>query len=138
MTTNILIKKLYEDVVLPEIVHFVFDIRIHSFHKINKYDGVIPYDTETFALTQDRVLIKTGISIKISDPRFIIQIISRNQTTIKDGLVVLGHQFYSGQEKKELEVILHNASDELILLKRGYRIAQGILVPRYEMNMIYE
>lgn len=140
MATNILIKKLYNDVELPEIspINFTFDIRIHSFHKINKYVGPVPHETETLTLTQDRILIKTGLIIRVVDPRFVIQIVSRNVTTLKDGLIVLGHQYYIGNENKELEVILHNSSEDIILLKKGYRIAQGILVPRYEMNICYE
>lgn len=138
--TILKIKKLYEDVILPEQQQGVLDLRIHSFHKFSKLNNndkkYIPTNTQTFWLTQERLLVKTGLSITIGSPDYLLQIIGRKITTLHDGLVVLGHQFYSGNG--ELEILLYNSSDDVILLKKDYRIAQGILVPKINFNICYD
>lgn len=145
---NIQITKLYENVETPTVINKNFiDLKIHSFHKITEYDGIVtPENTETFLLQGGhRVLVRTGYSIELCKaiheldyPPYQLQIISRPQCSINDGLIVLNTPcYYTGLIGDEVQILLYNTSpDRVILLKRGYRIAQAILVPKYSMNII--
>ena len=78
-----------------------------------------------------------GYSLVVNDYNtdYHFQIVSRKPCSIKDGLVVLNTPCYHSNEE-ELEVLLYNSSfDRVILLKKGYRIAQAVLVPKYQFNL---
>ena len=110
-----------------------FDLKINSFHKVTKYDGVLDNESETFCLTSNnRVLVKTGLFIKIPDFTA-LYILTRTPAALKDGLKVLNAPIIiTTSDNKEIEIILHNSSEDVILLKKGYRIAQAILTSYYQ------
>ncbi len=137
---NILqIKKLYDDVELPTMNSYgIFDIRVHSFHKINEYDGIVSTESNSMYLKSlERVMIKTGYSLHINQfPNKLLKIFTRIPCAIKDGLVVLGGEqlWYLNETSKELEVILYNSSDRAFVLQKGFRIAQGMIVELLSMR----
>lgn len=142
------IKKIHEDVEMPVMNSYgIFDIRVHSFHKITEYDGIVAHNTNTFGLTaHDRVIIKTGYSIDYCSnlpnkndvgyyiQKHFLQITSRMPCLIKDGLTVLGGiQLINIPENTgELQIVLYNSSDNFILLKKGYRVAQAMITQVHE------
>ncbi len=142
---SIKLHKLYDDVELPTGIT-TLDLQIHSFHKIDEYEGIIPHPTQTFLLQGGhRVIAKMGYYIELCSeyphikyPDYQFQIISRTFAANKDGLIVLNAPcYYSGLERKEVEIILYNSSfDRVVLLKKGYRIAQAILVPKCNFDII--
>jgi len=127
------IKEIQQNVEMPTTNPYgQFDIRIHSFHKITEYDGIVEHNGVTFGLQSgERVLIKTGYAIEIdSEEKCLLHVVTRLPCALKDGLVVLGGIQITPivSVNKEVEVILHNNSNNFILLKKGYRIAQGMIV----------
>lgn len=130
--------KTLEGVEIPTIINnSIFDLKINTFHKVNKYDGVIDNESETFCLTtNNRVLVKTGLIINVPD-NTVLYIITRVPGALKDGLTVLNSPLIITSEyTKEIEIILYNSSEDVLLLKKGYRIAQAILMEYHNINFI--
>lgn len=83
-----------------------------------------------------RVIINTGICIS-APSGFDIQIRSRSGLAAKHGIMVLNSPGTIDTDyKDELMVILANFGDEDYQIKKGYRIAQMVLVPFYRMHFI--
>ena len=77
----------------------------------------------------DRKLVGTGLKFNIP-PNYEIQIRSKSGLALKQGLMVLNSpgtvdQGYLG----EIKVILFNASNQIVKIQKGQKIAQAVLCP---------
>lgn len=88
------------------------------------------YSTEEITIESfGRALIPTGLHFDIPDG-YEIQVRSKSGLALKQGLMVLNSpgvvdQGYTG----EVKVILFNTSKDSIIIKKGQKVAQGVLAP---------
>ncbi len=78
------------------------------------------------------VLVPTGLIIKVPDGHF-VGIFARSSTPLKRGLMIpngvgVVDTDYCGPED-EVKIQVYNFTSEPVHVKRGDRIAQGILIP---------
>lgn len=112
--------KLREDAIIPNYKH-VGD---------SGFDLYIPENENTIILKPlERRVIKTGL-IAVFGPEYELQVRSKSGRALKNGLIVLNtpgtvEHNYTG----ELGVIVINLSNEVLELKAGEAIAQGVLCP---------
>lgn len=112
--------KLRDDAIIPSYKH-VGD---------SGFDLYIPEIEDTIILKPfERRVIKTGL-IAVFGPEFELQVRSKSGRALKNGLIVLNtpgtvEHNYTG----ELGVIVINLSNEVLELKAGEAIAQGVLCP---------
>lgn len=116
-TKTIRVKKVNPDAILPE----------YAYPTDSGFDLYSTIDYELPSL--GRALIPTGISVQF-DENLELQVRPKSGLAIKLGLTVLNtpgtvDQGYSG----EIKVIVFNASNETISIKKGMKIAQGVLCP---------
>jgi dUTP pyrophosphatase len=88
------------------------------------------YSTEEITIESfGRALIPTGLHFDIPDG-YEIQVRSKSGLALKQGLMVLNSpgtvdQGYTG----EIKIILFNTSKDSIIIKKGQKVAQGVLAP---------
>jgi len=88
------------------------------------------YSTENMYIEPfSRVLVPTGLHFDIPDG-YEIQIRSKSGLALKQGLMVLNSpgtvdQGYTG----EIKVIIFNTTQDIVDIKKGQKIAQGVLSP---------
>lgn len=117
-------KKLNEDAVDPE---YAYD----------SDSGFDLFSTEEVKLVGfERKLVPTGLSFDIPEG-YEIQVRTKSGLAINQGLIVLNSpgtvdQGYTG----EVMVIVFNASDSTIKIKKGMKIAQGVLLPVFAGRMV--
>jgi dUTP pyrophosphatase len=92
---------------------------------------------ETMLLSHDRTRVKTGVILDIPNGYY-GQIFDRSGNSIDLGIKVMAGVVDSSF-KGEIEVILHNTTDNEIILEYGQKIAQIVFlpVPEFEMKQIW-
>lgn len=137
---EVLFKKLYDDVEVPQYAHpgdSGFDIVVHNFKSLYTAQEVNPEgfqnsfavdDKEEIILSpHSRVLIGTGYCIAIKPEWYELQIRSRSGLALKQGLVVLNSPgTVDNGYRGEIGAILCNTSAFHITVKKGDRVAQGV------------
>lgn len=82
----------------------------------------------------DRILIKTGISVEIPKG-YELQIRSRSGLTLKHGIIVLnGIGTIDSNYRGEIGVILYNSSNEIYDIHHGEKIAQAVLCKVHQVK----
>ncbi len=81
-----------------------------------------------------RILVKTGIHIELPKGHF-GNIRSRSGLALNEGIITLGGIIDSGY-RGEIGVILYNTSKESVDIKKYERIAQMIIQPFEQVNII--
>ena len=117
---NDLFKK--EDIILPK----------RQTAKSSGYDFYLPYDIEI--KSHEQVLIKTGVKVKVEDDEF-LAIFIRSSMGIKKGLNlanqvgIIDSDYYGNIDNDgHIMIAVRNISDNNVSLKKGDRIAQGIIM----------
>jgi len=117
MTHNLNVKKLHEDAVIPSY----------------NYQGDSGFDLysveEVIIPALGRALVPTGISVSFNEGME-LQIRPKSGLAINQGLTVLNSPGtvdfgYSG----EIKVIIFNTNQTTVTIKKGMKIAQGVLCP---------
>ena len=82
----------------------------------------------------DRALVHTGLYLKIPD-RFFLDIRPRSGLALKHGITVLNTPAtIDADYRGEIMVLLFNTSDVPFTIHRGDRIAQALLMRRYDIT----
>ena len=113
--------------------------RLGSLHNIDKnwQEDSPPPITGYTLFSHGRILVKTGIKVKLPKPRTEdacirqceLQIRSRSGLALKHGICVLnGIGTIDNDYNQEIGVILYNSSNEPFLIHEGDRVAQGVIV----------
>jgi dUTP pyrophosphatase len=117
MTHNLNVKKLHEDAVIPSY----------------NYEGDSGFDLysveEVIIPALGRALVPTGISVSFNEGME-LQVRPKSGLAINQGLTVLNSPGtvdfgYSG----EIKVIIFNTNQTTVTIKKGMKIAQGVLCP---------
>lgn len=118
------VKRIHEDAVLP-------------FYNYGSDSGFDLFSVEEFIMEPlSRALIPTGLSFEF-DEGYEIQVRTKSGLAINQGLMVLNSpgtvdQGYSG----EIKVPIFNASNQTIIVKKGMKVAQGVLCPVVNGNYV--
>lgn len=124
MTTDIKIKKVHEDAVIPTYSHD--DDACCDLYSIDY----------TMLKPGDRTLVRTGIAIEIPTG-WEVQVRPRSGLALKQGLsIVNAPGTVDAQYRNEIKVLLINLGDKVVGVYKGDRIAQMCLKPVYKMNFI--
>lgn len=133
----VLIKKLHEDVEIPQYAtagSSGFDLKIHNLKKLYSSESIdqqTPIDvsnrSDLMLTPNSRILIGCGFAVKLPNG-FELQIRSRSGNTLKKGLVVANSpgtidSDYTG----EIGVILINTSSFEVEINIGDTVAQAVL-----------
>ena len=123
---NLRVKKLYEDAKIPQFAHDG-DAGMDVFAYIEKSITLEPLQ---------RALIKTGISIELEKGTE-AQIRPRSGLALKHGITVLNtpgtiDEGYRG----EIGIILINLGSNPFIIEKGMKIAQMVVKPLLEINII--
>lgn len=79
--------------------------------------------------TNGTALVKTGFSVAVPEG-YELQIRSRSGLALKKSVFVLnGVGTVDSDYRSEIGVILHNSGENEFIIKKGDRIAQGVIVP---------
>lgn len=78
-------------------------------------------------------LVGTGLAIEIP-PNYWIKFFDRSSMGAKG--VVLGGGVIDPDYRKEMKVILNNLGTTNLIINRGNRIAQAVLLPRYDVSWV--
>lgn len=123
---KIAIKKLTKTAIIPQYAHpgdSGFDLHSDDCEFVTLYP-------------RRRRLIKTGLSIAVPDG-LELQIRSRSGLANKNGVFVLNSPgTVDAGYRGEIGVILFNAGDETVVIKKGDRIAQGVIAPVIHAELI--
>ena len=116
-----------EDIILPK----------RQTKKSSGYDFYLPYDVVIKQGTQE--LIKTGVKVALEDNDF-LAIFIRSSMGIKKGLNlsnqvgIIDSDYYGNIDNDgHIMIAIRNISDNDVALKKGDRIAQGIIM-KYEIT----
>jgi dUTP pyrophosphatase len=129
----------YEEKRLPSHNDIPVNIVLVNGAKVPEYahDGDAGFDftnnEEDFTLyIGERKLVKTGIKVSFPED-CTLEVRSRSGLALKKGIVVLNAPgtIDSGY-RDEIGVILYNSGQGHVAIKKGDRIAQGVLVPIYK------
>lgn len=123
---KIAIKKLTKTAIIPQYAHpgdSGFDLHSDDCELVTLYP-------------RWRILIKTGLSIAVPEG-YELQIRSRSGLANKNGVFVLNSPgTVDAGYRGEIGIILFNAGDETVIIKKGDRIAQGVIAPIIRAELI--
>lgn len=84
----------------------------------------------------ERVIIGTGIKVEIPKG-FHLQIVSRSGMTAKQGLIILNSPgIIDSDYRGEIKLIVYNTTPFLNKIVLGSRVAQAILMPNPQINLV--
>jgi dUTP pyrophosphatase len=144
-------KPLFEDVKVPQYGSTGasgFDLVVHNFktryRAANNDPDIFPlnswnkdsvhYIHELTLLPGARALIGCGFSIAVPE-NYEVQIRSRSGKALKEGIIVLNSPgTIDNDYRGEIGAIILNTSNDTVIIKKGDRIAQGVVCPIYRAS----
>lgn len=135
---EIKLKKEFKDAIIPTYAtegSAGCDLYVHNFKLYYETGNSSPEkfvpasQVEKISMYPDsRLLVGTGISLAI--PRgFMMEIRPRSGNAIKQGLTVLNSPgTIDSDYRGEIGIVLYNSSKDIVIINRGDKIAQGVIV----------
>jgi dUTP pyrophosphatase len=129
-------KKLYPDVQIPAcatVGSAGFDLVVHNFKQyyivgntMDKINSNVVIEIEMYP--NSRLLVGCGFSVAIPEG-YVMDIRSRSGNALKHGIVVLNSPgTIDSDYRGEIGAILHNNSTDSVIIRKGDRIAQGLVL----------